>query len=170
MSDGRAVRPPWYGTDRHHCFGCAPDNPAGLALHMVEAGETLTCRFTLTRLHESFPGLVHGGVSAAILDELMGNLLIQRERKVCFLVGLRMTYAGAIRVGRPYSAVAWLSDRPMESPELIAVLGEIRDADGSALVTARGTFHWMSAQEWRQALAPNGEPDADLRPLLRRAT
>src|SRR4051812_21354435 len=102
--EARPVRAPWYGTAVHHCFGCAPDNPAGLALQMVESGDGLTCSFTLTRRHESYPGLVHGGVSAAILDELMGNVLIHHERKACFLTDLRVRYAGALRIGLPYVA------------------------------------------------------------------
>lgn len=88
-------------------------------------GDALTCSFTLTRLHESYPGMVHGGVSAAILDELMGNVLIHHERKACFLTDLRVRYAGALRVGRAYRAQARLIEPPGESVDVIR--GNCRD-------------------------------------------
>jgi len=165
--DGQTLRTPWEGTPRHHCFGCASHNPAGLAMKMAQAGDTLICDFTLTRLHESYPGLIHGGVSAALLDELMGNVLIQRERKVCFTTSLRITYAGVLLVGSSYRAVAWLHERPKETEDLFRVVGEIHDQSGQTLVMARGTFQWMTAGEWRRSLGENGEPDDSLRTFLR---
>ena len=97
---------PWHKSARHHCFGCSRSNPAGLAMQMRESNERLVCDFTLTRLHESYPGLIHGGVSAAVLDELMGNVLVHRERKVCFTAGLRLIYLGALRIERVETVVA----------------------------------------------------------------
>jgi acyl-coenzyme A thioesterase PaaI-like protein len=168
MSDAQTIRPPWYGTGRNHCFGCATNNPAGLALKMVESEEGLACDFSLTRLHESYPGLIHGGVSAAILDEVMGNLVIQREKKVCFTAGLRITYAGALRIGEPYRAVAWIHERPADpTTGLYKVLGEIRDGSSTALVMARASFQWMTVAAWRRAVQREDEPNPDLLPMLR---
>ena len=160
------MRMPWYGTERHYCFGCSGSNPAGLALSMIPSGDTLTTNFVLTRIHESYPGLIHGGVSAAILDELMGNLLVYKERKLCFTTSLRLAYAGALRIGQSYSAIAWLQEPGTESKGVFRVLGKIRDAEGSALVLARGNFRCITLAGWHRALGLENAPGDDLAPYL----
>jgi acyl-coenzyme A thioesterase PaaI-like protein len=136
----------------------------------VASGETVLCDFTLTRLHESYPGIVHGGVAAALLDEVMGSLLVHRERKICFTTSLRTTFAGALRVGEPYRAVAWIAERSAQAladpAQLYKVHGEIRDAAGAALVLARGTFQWITAKTYTRAIA-GGDPSPEIAPLLR---
>jgi acyl-coenzyme A thioesterase PaaI-like protein len=138
---------PWHASDGNHCFGCARGNPAGLGLELMASGDTLVCDFTLTRLHESYPGIVHGGVASAVLDEVMGNLLIHLEHKVCVTTSLRTTFAGALRIGQTYRAVAWLTERPAEAGQLYKVHGEIRDGRSNALVLARGSYQWAPALE-----------------------
>jgi acyl-coenzyme A thioesterase PaaI-like protein len=61
--------------------GCGQDHLTGLRLQLV-AGEGLsvTGRFTLSEHHQGAPGLAHGGMLAAALDEVLGGLawLLQR--------------------------------------------------------------------------------------------
>ena len=57
------------------CFGCGSEHPTGL--HMsITAGEGLTVsgRFTVTEHHQGAPGLAHGGLLTAALDEILGSL------------------------------------------------------------------------------------------------
>jgi acyl-coenzyme A thioesterase PaaI-like protein len=60
-----------------HCFGCGRDHPTGLHLVMEGADEELRVRgsFTVTEHHQGAPGLAHGGVISAAVDEGMGYLL-----------------------------------------------------------------------------------------------
>jgi len=134
-------------------------------MKMVAEGSKLICDFCLTNLHESYPGMIHGGVSAAILDELMGNALLQWERKICVTTSMKISYGGSILVGRHYRAQAWLEKQTRENDDLFRVSGEIVDAEGNALVIARGTFLWVSAPDWSRAFGV--EVDDVLLPFLR---
>jgi acyl-coenzyme A thioesterase PaaI-like protein len=62
---------------QHHrwCFGCGPDNPIGLHLpwDAVE-GERDAAPLTFDDRHQGAPGIVHGGIVSAALDEAMGIL------------------------------------------------------------------------------------------------
>ncbi|MCA1833282.1 MAG: PaaI family thioesterase [Actinomycetota bacterium] len=60
----------------HRCFGCGPDHPTGMHMEMY-AGEGLSVHgsFLVTEHHQGAPGLAHGGVIAAAVDEAMGFLL-----------------------------------------------------------------------------------------------
>lgn len=57
------------------CFGCGGDQPHGLRLE-TRAGEgvSVTAEFTVHPSHQGAPGLAHGGVLAAALDETLGSL------------------------------------------------------------------------------------------------
>ncbi|MEI7779405.1 MAG: PaaI family thioesterase [Actinomycetes bacterium] len=57
------------------CVCCSPTHPAGLQLSLI-AGEGLTVhgQFEITALHQGAPGLAHGGLLAAALDESMATL------------------------------------------------------------------------------------------------
>lgn len=63
------------GAHYEHCFGCGPGQPHGLYL-AARAGEgvSLTAEFTVRPAHQGAPGLAHGGVLAAALDETLGSL------------------------------------------------------------------------------------------------
>jgi len=62
--------PPHYA----FCYGCGDQHPAGLHVR-VTAGEgvRVTAEFKVDELHEGAPGLAHGGVLAAALDEVLGE-------------------------------------------------------------------------------------------------
>ena len=155
-------------TETNHCFGCAKRNPAGLALELYESDDGgVTCDFVLDRRHESYPGIVHGGASAAVVDEVMGNLLVHVERIVCFTVTLRITYAGSLRIGHPYRATAWIKSRPRKPGDLYKVESDIRNAEGGLVIMARASFHWMSASDYRRALDTTEDPDPALMPFFR---
>lgn len=57
------------------CFGCGAEHPTGLHVSVV-AGEglTVTGRMVVTDNHQGAPGLAHGGVLTAVLDEVLGSL------------------------------------------------------------------------------------------------
>jgi acyl-coenzyme A thioesterase PaaI-like protein len=57
------------------CFGCGADHPSGLHVRVI-AGEDLTLRatFEVGTWHQGAPGLAHGGLLTAALDETLGAL------------------------------------------------------------------------------------------------
>ncbi len=58
-----------------NCFGCGVDHPTGLHL-LVYAGEGVSNRAELvvSEHHQGAPGLAHGGLLAAAIDEALGSL------------------------------------------------------------------------------------------------
>ncbi len=55
------------------CYGCGADHPAGLHMQVeLGPGLSLTCAFEVTDQHQGAPGLAHGGVLSAALDEALG--------------------------------------------------------------------------------------------------
>jgi acyl-coenzyme A thioesterase PaaI-like protein len=65
----------------HHatCFGCGPDNPAGIGLRMRVDGDHVRADLVFDERHQGAPGLAHGGAVAAALDDLFGGVLVMLE-------------------------------------------------------------------------------------------
>ncbi len=57
---------------RRWCFGCGEANPEGLRIQFHVEGRRVTGEFETRRAHQGFPGLAHGGIAAAAIDEAMG--------------------------------------------------------------------------------------------------
>ena len=56
------------------CFVCGRENPAGLMMEffVTEPGQVRS-EFSVPAQYEGYPGVVHGGIIAAILDETGGR-------------------------------------------------------------------------------------------------
>ena len=59
---------------------CGKDNPASLGCeyYELEGGEVATF-FVPTELHQGHTGILHGGMSASVLDEVMGRSISNCE-------------------------------------------------------------------------------------------
>ncbi|WP_040477674.1 PaaI family thioesterase [Longispora albida] len=142
-----AVETPWAASlSDYRCFGCSPHNPHGLQLVFHEAGDALECTFQLGRTFESYPGMVHGGVIGTICDEVMGNLIVLREGRSAFTVGIRLRYLAPLSVGEEYRCVA----RVRPAGQLYQGSAEVLDRDGTLLVTATGTFQPVDMDRARE--------------------
>ncbi|MFD2419695.1 PaaI family thioesterase [Amycolatopsis pigmentata] len=133
---------PWSGRADHHCFGCSPVNPAGLALEFAEDEKTLSTDFTLDKNYESYPGVVHGGILALICDETMGNLVVMRLGVPALTVSMRLRYIRVVTVGHPYRCVA----RAVTGGPLVPADAEILDAHGAVVGAAKATYKPQGSQ------------------------
>ncbi|MEU5695115.1 PaaI family thioesterase [Actinosynnema sp. NPDC020468] len=127
---------PWAGID-HHCFGCSPRNPRGLALEFEHEGDDLSASFLLDHHYESYPGVVHGGILALVCDETMGNLVVLRLGVPALTTSMRMRYVGVVTVGGRYRCVARATTPPTG---LITSTAEVLDEHGAVMATATASY------------------------------
>ncbi|HSQ59356.1 MAG TPA: PaaI family thioesterase, partial [Acidobacteriota bacterium] len=65
--------------DDAYCFCCGPENPIGLKLTFEETSEgRMRTLWTPRKEHQGFKDIVHGGLVATVLDEVMVRLLYLR--------------------------------------------------------------------------------------------
>jgi uncharacterized protein (TIGR00369 family) len=96
-----------------HCFVCGVENPLGLQLRFYdsEPGEVVA-EYTLHENYQGYPGVAHGGVVAAMLDEaagrsLMGDMVTPR---FMFTARLNVRYRKNVPVGQPLRLVGKAGD------------------------------------------------------------
>ncbi len=63
--------------DDGHCFVCGPNNPIGLKLDFSFDGKSITTEFIPRKEHQGYMNIVHGGIIATLLDEVMVKLAIE---------------------------------------------------------------------------------------------
>ncbi|MFN3762633.1 MAG: PaaI family thioesterase [Anaerolineae bacterium] len=128
------------------CFVCGRENPCGLKLKFTEDPENRVVRaeFTLPEVYQGYPGIAHGGIIAAILDEVSGRAVMLHDTHETFMATLRLTvrYRRPTPVGTPLVAVGWVEQIGGAGAK---VAGQIRLPDGT--VTAEGEALLVAAPE-----------------------
>ena len=111
----------------HHCFVCGVDNPHGLKINFASDGMgNVSAKTVFHSEFQSYPGIVHGGVISAVLDEAAGRAIVTGKRPEIVLVTGKLVVhfrkpvkinepiniEGKLlsRQGRIYQAKSWLKD------------------------------------------------------------
>jgi uncharacterized protein (TIGR00369 family) len=121
------------------CFVCGLNNDKGLKAYFYETDtRELVAVFTPHRLHQSYPGRLHGGVAACILDETMGRAVQIGQPNVW---GVTVELTVAYKKPLPYEAELKCVGRIVkESRLLFEAEGEIITPGGEVAATARGRY------------------------------
>lgn len=118
------------------CFICGLENPIGLHLHIyeVEQGVVESTYFAPDHF-QGYPGVLHGGIVAAILDEISGRAHMGSDPnhpRFMFTAKLEVKYRQNVPIGRELkiigkagktkskSAEAWAGIYDAETNELLA--------------------------------------------------
>ena len=118
------------------CIFCGTQGPGPLALEFAEDGTGgVAAAFACPSAVEGYPGLVHGGVAAGLLDAAMTNALFAHG--VAAVTGrLTIRYQHPLRLGRVATVTAKAAER---RGAWWIVYGEIRQ-DGTVAALAEAWF------------------------------
>ena len=120
-----------------YCFVCGTQNPhsMGITWYQNEIGE-IHANMVFTLSQQGPPSHVHGGASAAVLDEAMGAAVWRAGYSVV-AVNLEINYKKPIPLGENILINARIAE---VKPRKILTTSEIHLADGSIAVTGRGIY------------------------------
>ena len=90
-----------------HCFVCGLENPFGLHLRFYETGPgEVTAEFTAPQHFQGYPGVVHGGIVAAMLDEISGRAMMGSDPpRFMFTARMEIRYRKNVPLGQPLRLV-----------------------------------------------------------------
>lgn len=135
------------------CFVCGTDNPGGLDLAPRKEGDKVVMTFTPKRVHLGFSRAVHGGITASLLDEVVGVACGQKTDGKCATVELSVTYRRPLLEGVEVRCEGWYLRR---HGKLVLGKGHILDPDGKVLATARGRFLPLEAVHIQRFVGDGG--------------
>jgi uncharacterized protein (TIGR00369 family) len=113
-----------------------------MVFHAHDDG-ALAARIRLGPEYESFPGIVHGGIVATVMDEAMGRAVLERTRLASVTIGIRVRYAQVMRSEHPYRVVARATS---SQAGVVYTEAELRDDQGVLTATGTGTFLSLTAE------------------------
>lgn len=89
------------------CFVCGLENPVGLHLSFYETGPgEVTVDFTPSDHYQGYPGVLHGGIVASILDEAAGRAHMGIfPPRFMFTAKLEVKYRKNIPLGKPLKII-----------------------------------------------------------------
>jgi uncharacterized protein (TIGR00369 family) len=109
--------------DLSHCFGCGAENLRGLHLKKSYAGGRSRIEFEVLPEHNSYPGLMHGGITCVLMDEVM-YYAIAHHGIEAVTVSLNVEYRSPALVGQYLTCEAWMEKREGRSIEVRASITE----------------------------------------------
>ncbi|MFO7948251.1 MAG: PaaI family thioesterase [Armatimonadota bacterium] len=123
--------------DSDWCFACGQSNPHGLRLNDFNYdGDRYWVSFTPQRHHQGWSGVVHGGIVATLLDEVMTRML-WHEGTNAATAELNIRYHHPTPVGEELTATAHKVQR---RHGVMSMEAEVETDDGTVLASARAKF------------------------------
>lgn len=120
------------------CFVCGRENPHGLHLQFYsdEVAAQVVASVVIPDAYQGYPGIAHGGVLAAILDEATGRAINLGQTEDAFWVTakLELRYRLPTPTETPLTVVGWVVERRGRAAE---VAGELRLTDGMVTAEAK---------------------------------
>jgi uncharacterized protein (TIGR00369 family) len=117
------------------CFVCGLENPAGLRLAFYETGPTeVVTTYTPSAKFQGYPGVLHGGIVASLLDEAGGRVvMIGNHRHFMLTAKMEVKYRQPTPLGQALTVVGRLVKR---RGRLALAHAELRLADGTVTAEA----------------------------------
>lgn len=125
------------------CMVCGVENNFGLnaRFYALENGE-LAALFTPAEEHQGYPGRMHGGIAATILDETIGRAVAEPGGTVWGVtVELTTRYRKPVPLGVELKAVARIT---ADRGRVFEGSGELLLPDGTVAVEAKGKYLKMA--------------------------
>lgn len=156
----------WENLPDYDCFCCGPSHSWGFRLRFFhDPDEDLVVSEAPPIKEEmaGWPGVLHGGFTAMLLDEVMVWGVMHYARKSSFTGKMEVRFTRGVPTGRPLM----LQARPVKITRRLARMeGWMRDEDGLELASGSGTYIIPSPGEFRDNFAAGSVPEA-FEPYLR---
>ncbi len=108
------------------CFVCGRNNPVGLYMRFDHNGTDEVCsEYTVPSQYQGYPGIVHGGVLAAMLDEVVARVsFIGDPHHFMMSVKLQVLYRQPVPVETPLRVIG----------RIVRLRGRLGKAEGQVIL------------------------------------
>lgn len=121
------------------CFVCGVKNDAGLQMQFYETDESpvrVFASYTVPARYQGYPGIVHGGIIAAMLDEVISRTIFRGDPpRLVVTAQLNVRYRKPVPIETPLRLEGWVE---RDSGKAIKVAGTIHNLEDVLLAEAEG--------------------------------
>lgn len=118
------------------CYACGEENDRGLHMEFRHENDRAICDYTPCAYQQGYPGRMHGGVVATLIDEAMG-WAVYAAALWGATARLNVRYRQPVRLDDALHIEAWVTKN---RGRLIELRAEVRDPAGTLLAEGEGVF------------------------------
>mgnify|MGYP005813068313 CR=1 FL=1 len=131
-----------------NCFVCGLDNACSMKLEFYQDDQgAVVSHAIIPERYEGYPGMTHGGVIAAILDEVCGRTFIDHNTEFMVTAELNIHYRKPVLIDTPIIAKGYQVSR---EGRVARARGEIVDEQGNLLAEAEGVYVFVPEERIKQ--------------------
>lgn len=146
------------------CFVCGTENSSGLDLEFETDGTIVRTRFVPRPEHVGFKGIVHGGIVATLLDEIMVWACGVQTQRFAFCAEMTVRYLQHVHPGIELWAEAELTNNRRN--RVFETQGFLRDAEKTVFASATGKYIPIKDDETKKLLEEFENEPASLNELF----
>jgi len=123
-----------------NCLVCGTENEFGLQARFYQTEDKQAIAlFTPRHEHQSYPGIAHGGISAALLDEVIGRAIMAYYDQNTFgvTIDLQVRYHKPVPLGVELRAIGRIT---RDKGRIFEGAGELLLPNGDVAVSASGKY------------------------------
>jgi uncharacterized protein (TIGR00369 family) len=152
------------------CFVCGSRNPIGLKLRFQTDGKIVRAKLTPEAVHNGFIDVIHGGLLATVLDEIMVWGCAVQTKHFSYCAEMTVRYLSPARPGEEIIAEGELVEN--KRGRIFLAAGVLKRADETVICTSTGKYMpvkggdlglWMAdfegtPEQLRQMFGPATQP------------
>lgn len=74
----KKITNPWQDLEGYNCFGCSPNNEAGIKMEFYEDGDEIVSIWKPRPEYQGWVNTLHGGIQAVLLDEICAWTILRK--------------------------------------------------------------------------------------------
>jgi uncharacterized protein (TIGR00369 family) len=122
----------------HSCFVCGESNSIGMKLRLETDGRIVQTRFTPRPEHIGFKQVVHGGIIATLLDEVMVWACAVQTKRFAFCAELNVRFLQPLPPGEEVIVVGELVANRRD--KIFEAKSELKNISGEVFASATGKY------------------------------
>jgi uncharacterized protein (TIGR00369 family) len=126
------------GREEYNCFGCSPKNDKGLQLKFELDGEEVIATWNPQRWAEGFRNVLHGGIQAALMDELCSWVVLTLCKTTGVTTSMEISYRRAVLISD--GEISLRAKLVEQNSRMAFVEGKLLSNDGTVCATAKCKF------------------------------
>lgn len=93
---------PWKGLEGYNCFGCAPENPAGIRMEFFEDGDEVVSTWEPRPEYQGWLDTLHGGIHSVLLDEICAWVVLRKLQTTGVTSKMETRFLKPVSTNDPY--------------------------------------------------------------------
>ena len=133
------LKNPYAERPGYNCFGCGPNNTAGLRMVFYEEGEEVVSTWLPDLQFQGFHDVLHGGIQSTMMDEIASWVVFVKLETAGVTYLLNMRYKAPVHISK---GEVTLRARLVEQRRNIATI-EVVLLDGEGKKCSEGTVDYF---------------------------